>query len=284
MVQGKKVLLIVLAHPDDETFGMGGTLAHYAQAGVEVHLVCATRGEAGTVAPELLQGFASIADLREAELRCAASHLGLTGVHFLGHRDSGMAGSTDNLHPAALMNQPVEAVAAQVLEWIDALHPHVIVTFDPIGGNRHPDHMAAHQAALLAFQQACGLAGYSPKVDPPPARLYYGVFPKRWLKPLLKVMPLFGVDPHRYGRNKDMDLVALMEDSDYPVHARINYQHVAAQRSEAYNCHASQQSGSPRVRNILTWLSVLGGSRDYFMRAYPSAPPGLHETDLFAGL
>ena len=221
MKQGNEVLLVVLAHPDDETFGMAGTLAHYAQKGVAVHLVCATRGEAGTVDPEFLKGYTSIAELREAELRCAAKHLGLSGVYFLGHRDSGMAGSLDNQNPAALMNQPVETVAAQVLAWIDRLHPQVIVTFDPIGANRHPDHMAVHKAAFLAFQQACGLEGQLQRVDPPPARLYYNVFPKRWLKPLLKLMPLLGADPRRYGRNKDMDLVALMEDGDFPIHTRF---------------------------------------------------------------
>jgi len=68
----KKVLLAVLAHPDDETFGTGGTLAYYAQKGVDVYLVCATRGEAGEVEAKMLQGYSSIGELREHELRCAA--------------------------------------------------------------------------------------------------------------------------------------------------------------------------------------------------------------------
>src|SRR3989304_5201223 len=88
-----KKILAALAHPDDESFGMGGTLALYAQRGVDVHLVCATRGEAGTVEAEHLEGYASIAERRVAELRCAALRLGLSGVHFLDYRDSGMPGS-----------------------------------------------------------------------------------------------------------------------------------------------------------------------------------------------
>jgi len=92
----------VLAHPDDETFGMGGTLALYASQGVEVHLVCATRGEVGEMDPKLLEGFASIAERRESELCCAADMLGLKAVHFLDYRDSGMPGSPDNTHPMAL--------------------------------------------------------------------------------------------------------------------------------------------------------------------------------------
>ncbi len=86
-------------------------MALYAQRGVQVHLVCATRGEAGQVSAECLQGFDSVADLRVSELRCAAGILGLAGVHFLDYRDSGMSGSSDNQHPQALAAAPVEEVA-----------------------------------------------------------------------------------------------------------------------------------------------------------------------------
>ncbi|MCJ7585571.1 MAG: PIG-L family deacetylase, partial [Anaerolineales bacterium] len=148
----KPVLLAVLAHPDDESFGMGGTLALYASRGVDVHLVCATRGEVGEV--DDLKGFASIAELREAELRCAAVHLGLKGVHFLDYRDSGMDGSPDNQHPNALAAQPLDEVAAKVVHYIRELHPRVVLTFDPIGGYRHPDHIAIQKATVRAFEQA----------------------------------------------------------------------------------------------------------------------------------
>jgi len=92
-------ILAVLAHPDDESFGMGGTLAYYAQRGVKIHLVCATRGEVGEVEPEYLAEYQSIAELREAELRCAAEHLGIDGLHLLDYRDSGMPGTAHNRHP-----------------------------------------------------------------------------------------------------------------------------------------------------------------------------------------
>src|SRR5512135_2907871 len=110
----KPTLLAVLAHPDDESFGMGGTLAFYAARGVDVYLVCATRGEVGEVPPDLRKRFNSIAELRESELRCAAGILGLKGVYFLDYRDSGMPGSADNHHSKALAAQPIEEVAANV--------------------------------------------------------------------------------------------------------------------------------------------------------------------------
>src|SRR5436190_24344977 len=95
----RRTLLVVYAHPDDESFGNAGTIARYSAAGVAVHYACATRGECGSVAPELLQGHADIGALRTAELTCAAQALGLAAVHFLGYRDSGMAGMPDNRHP-----------------------------------------------------------------------------------------------------------------------------------------------------------------------------------------
>ena len=150
----KLTLLAVLAHPDDESFGMGGTLALYAARGVDVHLVCATRGEVGEVAPELLKGFESVAKLRESELRCAVGVLGLTGVHFLGYRDSGMPGSLDNTHPNALAAQPLDTVAGKVVRYIRELKPQIVLTFDPIGGYRHPDHIAIQRATVRAFEQA----------------------------------------------------------------------------------------------------------------------------------
>ncbi len=156
----ERTLLAVLAHPDDESFGTGGTLALYATRGVQVHLLCATRGEVGTVAPEMLEGHASVGDLRQSELECAAGHLGLAGVHFLGYRDSGMQGSPDNRHPQALVAASLDKVAADIVTWIRRLRPQVVITFDPIGGYHHPDHIACHNATRLAFEAAGDPARY----------------------------------------------------------------------------------------------------------------------------
>ena len=103
---GKKILAI-LAHPDDETFGMGGTLAYYAAHGADVKLICTTRGEAGDVAPAFLEKYDTVAELRAAELACAANKLGISEYHFLGYRDSGMTGAPSNEHPQALMNSQI---------------------------------------------------------------------------------------------------------------------------------------------------------------------------------
>jgi N-acetyl-1-D-myo-inositol-2-amino-2-deoxy-alpha-D-glucopyranoside deacetylase len=280
----KRILLAVLAHPDDESFGMGGTLAYYSQQGVEVHLVCATRGEAGTVDPENLVGFDSVADLRESELRCAASSLGLAGVHFLDYRDSGMSGSPDNGHPDALAAQPTEEVATRIVQYIRKLKPQVVVTFDPIGGYKHPDHIAIHKATVMAFEQARCLGSESEDIPNPPQKLYFHIFPKKMLKLYVCLMPLLGQDPRHYGRNKDIDLLSLSRIGDFPIHARISYQKVQLLRAAASTCHESQLPGGFRNRGLFRWLSALAGRRDYFMRAFPPVEKKMGERDLFAGL
>lgn len=268
-----KTLLAVLAHPDDESFGMGGTLALYARQGWQVYLICATRGEAGTVDPEHLQGHASIADLRESELRCAAGHLGLLGIIFLNYRDSGMAGSADNTHPRAHIAQPLETVAADVLRHLRALKPEVVVTFDPIGGYRHPDHIHIHKATVLAFEKASD-ANYLPEAGEPfqPARLYFHTIPRGFLKIAVKLIRLFGGDPAKWGRNKDIDLASLAEVY-FPTHARINYKSVSEQKTLASACHASQ-GGMQMRRGILGLVFRLLGEYDTYMQAYPPVQPG----------
>ncbi len=283
----RKTLLAVLAHPDDESFGFGGTLAMYARQGTDVYLVCATRGEVGTVDPKFMAGFHSVAELRESELRCASGHLGLAGVYFLDYRDSGMPGSPDNSHPQALAAQPLEQVAAKVARYIRLLHPQVVVTFDPIGGYKHPDHIAIHRATVRAFELADDPSFVDDAASPcepfKPSKLYFHVMPRGVFKVAVRLLPLFGQDPRRFGRNHDVDLLSLAKEGDFPVHARINYRPVAELRDAAAACHASQSDGTP-ARGPLRWARLLFGTQDLFMRSSPPASSGVRERDLFAGL
>jgi LmbE family N-acetylglucosaminyl deacetylase len=275
-------LMAVLAHPDDESFGTGGTLALYAQQGVSVHLVCATRGEVGSVSEEMMKGFNEIGDLREHELRCAAEILGLKGVHFLGYRDSGMPGSEDNNHPQALAAAPVEQVTERLVPLIRRLRPQVVITFDPIGGYCHPDHVAIHHATVQAFH-AAGDEAYACEDLPPyqPQKLYFHTFPRRMMRLLVRLLSLFGMNPRRFGRNNDIDLVQITEP-DFPVHARINYRSVAVAKQGASACHASQTG--PPSGGLLGLIFRLGAPRETYMRAYPPAAAGLQERDLFEGV
>ena len=263
-----KTILSVLAHPDDESFGMGGTLALYAKKGYDVYLVCATRGEVGDVDPENMKGFSSIAELREGELRCAAGHLGLKGVFFLDYRDSGMPGSPDNLHPDAQVAHPVDEVAGKVVKYIRELKPDVVLTFDPIGGYRHPDHIHIHQATVLAFEKAAD-ASFHPEAGVPfqPGKLYFHTFPRGFLKLAVKLMPLFGQNPRKFGRNGDIDIKSIAE-VDFPTHAKINIQSVDEIKAAAGACHASQ--GGIGIRGgVLGLFTKLFGEYEEYMQAYP---------------
>lgn len=280
-------LLAVLAHPDDETFGMGGTLAVYASRGVDVYLVCATRGEVGEIDPEFMEKFQSPACLRTQELKCAAEVLGIRKVFFLNYRDSGMAGSKSNLHAKALVAQPLEEVAHKVTHYIRKLKPDVVLTFDPIGGYRHPDHIAIHKATVRAFDLAAdgdhfddpeGLAPFQA------ARLYFYTINNSFLRKVVFVLQLLGKDPHHYGRNKDIDIASIAAQR-FPTHVRINYGQVAEIRAKAVACHASQGGADMNKGLQGLIMRMTNQKRETFMQAFPI--PGEKQPisdDLFAGL
>lgn len=143
----QKTMLVVLAHPDDESFPMGGTLAKYAANQTRVTLVCATRGEAGVVGvpPE------AAGRIREAELRRAAAELGLSEVRFLDYHDGTLA----QIDP--------EEFVSRLSDLLREIRPDVVLTFGPDGISGHPDHVTLSAHFTQAFDRAAL----------PSARLYY---------------------------------------------------------------------------------------------------------------
>ncbi|HMB25564.1 MAG: PIG-L deacetylase family protein [Chloroflexota bacterium] len=279
-----KTILAVLAHPDDESFGLGGTLALYARKGYDTYLVCATRGEVGTVDEEHLNGFKDTAELRTVELERAAKILDLKDVFFLDYRDSGMPGTEENKHPNAQINHPVEEVAGRVVKYIRELKPDIVLTFDPIGGYKHPDHIHIHQATVLAFEKADD-ASFHPEAGTPfkPRALYYQVFPRSFLKWMTRLMPLLGKDPTKWGTNGDINLKELA-DVDFPVHVRVDISPVAAIKAEAGAQHVSQ-GGVGMRRGLVGFVTRMFGEKEDYMRAYPPVNgDSRRRRDLFDGV
>jgi len=277
----KRTLCFIGAHPDDETFGLGSTLAHYAADGVKVYYICATRGEAGMNNLNHLGEFKSLGELRSNELNCAAKILGLAGVVHFGYRDSGMLGTDDNKHPEALAIAPLGEVSERIVKVIRNLKPDVVITHDPIGGYRHPDHVVVHNATVKAFEIAADPTKY-PEAGSAfqPQKLYFHVLSRKLLKVAVKLMPLFGQDPRHFGQNKDVDLASLAE-VDFPINAVIRPTKAAVRmRNEAMLCYASQSGSGPARRNLLFLIRRFLGQRDSFMRAYPPVK-GCQEHDLF---
>jgi LmbE family N-acetylglucosaminyl deacetylase len=263
-----KTILAVLAHPDDESFGLGGTLALYASKGYDTYLICATRGEVGTVDEEYLNGFKDIAELRTQELMRAAKYLRLKNVFFLGYRDSGMPGMEENKHPEAQINHPIDEVAGVVVKYIRELKPDIVLTFDPIGGYKHPDHIHIHKATLLAFEKADDVS-FHPEAGAPfkPRALYYQVFPRWFLKWMTRLLSLTGKDPTKWGRNGDINLKDLAE-VEFPVHVRLDIRSVSEIKRQAGAQHASQ-GGVGMRRGLMGFMSRVFGEKEDYMRAFP---------------
>ncbi|MDV2988724.1 MAG: PIG-L family deacetylase [Dehalogenimonas sp.] len=285
MTTTPKRLLFVGAHPDDESFGPGATLALYVQNGVSVYYVCATGGESGTVEAKYLNGFPSIRDLRQSELECAAKALGLAKVFYLGYRDSGMPGSPDNQNPESLFRAPLADVTARIVKIIREVKPQVVLTHDPRGDYGHPDHVAVHQAATAAFH-AAGDAGQFPHCGQSfsPQKLYYNVMPHRLLKLIIRFLPLFGQDPKRFGRNHDIDLTTIVNQT-LPATTVIKLDRRSLRiRHAASICHQSQMQGGSLRRTVSNLLERFSGANDVFSLAFPQQSGGKTENDLFQDL
>ncbi len=269
----KRVLVGVFAHPDDESFGPGGTLARYAAEGAEVHVIIATDGIAGSYEEGMdFKDHTSLAQVRSRELADAAVALGVTSIWSLPYRDSGMRGAADNDDPQALIQAPMETLVAEILDYLKMLRPQVVLTHDPFGGYGHPDHIRVCEAVTAAFHMATG-----------PQKLYYTAFPKRFLKVMVRLMPLWGMDPRALGRNKDINLVEI-STWETPTTAKLDIRAYMDARDAASRAHASQYNGGPSWAQMFPDVikkQVLG--TDAFTRAYPP-PNGGMETDLFAGV
>ncbi|MYW93292.1 N-acetyl-1-D-myo-inositol-2-amino-2-deoxy-alpha-D-glucopyranoside deacetylase [Amycolatopsis rubida] len=159
----KRKLLLVHAHPDDESIATGGVIARYAAEGAEVCVVTCTLGEEGEIVPpRLARLVAAEADqlggYRSGEMAAAAAALGLARHDYLGGigrwRDSGMAGTPAAEHPRAFTGGPAVEQAAQLRELIDDFAPQVVVTYDSFGGYGHPDHIRAHEITMAAAPEA----------------------------------------------------------------------------------------------------------------------------------
>ncbi len=157
-------ILLVHAHPDDETINNGATMALYAALGAQVTLVTCTRGEEGEVlVPELAHLASNESDQlgphREIELANAMKALGISDFRFLGDastrfRDSGMMGTPQNDRPDVFWQANLATTSDLLATVIDEIKPHVLITYDEIGGYGHPDHIQAHRVAMAAAERA----------------------------------------------------------------------------------------------------------------------------------
>ena len=231
-----KTLLAIFAHPDDESFCAGGALATLAAAGTKVHLLCLTRGEAGSVAPALLKAadVGSVAELRTVELERACELLGVQPPLWLSYQDSGF--HRPSTLPRRLVDAEERAVSGQIAAVITTLKPEVLLTFDPHGFYGHPDHIATHRAAL----QAWFTTGYFPD---PPERLYYPI-PSAAMIERFRSAGFGDLEPQRRA-------IASTE-----IAVRIDASAVTEQKRAAILAHASQSGAGSGIDRLLPELRL----------------------------
>ncbi len=200
-------ILLVHAHPDDETINNGATMALYASLGADVTLVTCTRGEEGEVlVPGLSHLASSDQDLlgahREIELANAMKALGITDYRFLGHyRDSGMMGTDQNNRPDVFWQAGLDSAARELVNIIEEVKPHVLITYDEIGGYGHPDHIQAHRVAMRASELATWQI----------QKIYWNTMPKSVIAESIAKMKEIGSD--FFGAETADDLPFAKDDS-----------------------------------------------------------------------
>jgi len=172
-------------------------------------------------------------------------------------------------------------VAGRVVKYIRQFKPDVVLTFDPIGGYKHPDHIHIHKATVFAFANSDNDSFYPEAGEPfKPRALYFQVFPRWFLRVMTRIMPLFGKDPSKWGRNGDINIKELAEVT-FPVHVRLNVRPVSDAKHKASECHASQGGGQMR-RGLMGFVTRMFGEHEDYMRAYPPVDGGFtRKADLF---
>lgn len=235
-------LLVVKAHPDDESYGHAGLILRCRQRRIPVALVCATRGEAG-IAPARLPAGEEAGALRLRELAAARRVLGLQRVEVIGVPD----GQSERWDLALVRHHVARAMRI--------FRPTVVATFGPEGVTGHPDHITIGRVATeVFFELRAQWQTEHALADGALGRLYHVAVPKE-------------LERHRPGelRGRD-DITTVLDVSD-----------LWEQKRAALRCHASQMRHvdleSPALREAL--------SREHLVRVFPPPPAGLRETDLF---
>ena len=299
-------LLLVHAHPDDESIGQGATMAKYAAEGRGVTLVTCTAGEMGEILVPGLEHLAAdrddlLGEHRKEELAAAMKELGVTDHRFLGgfgtYRDSGMAWHEDGhaigdpeviaQHPNAFWNADLTEAADHLVAVIREVRPQVLVTYDQFGGYGHPDHIQAHRVAMYGAQLAA-VPSYRRDLGEAwdIAKIYWGAMSESRMRASLRALRDAGDTTSFEGMDPDGPLPRFVSP-DEDLAAGVDATEYVDRKLAAMRAHATQiTTDGPFFALSNNQGNVVWGTEFYRLakgRLGPVGEDGL-ETDLFAGL
>jgi N-acetyl-1-D-myo-inositol-2-amino-2-deoxy-alpha-D-glucopyranoside deacetylase len=278
-------LLLVHAHPDDESIGTGATMAKYAAEGARVTLVTCTLGEEGEVlVPELELLAADKADqlggwrIHELDEACAA--LGVDDHRFLGgagrYRDSGMMGTPANDNPRCFWRADLDEAAAHLIDVIHEVRPQVVVTYDDFGAYGHPDHIQAHRVATRAVEQTLDIV----------AKFYWTGIPRSVMQAGIDALRASG-DTSFFGDVESADDVPLAKPDDV-ITTAIDARDFLDAKLDAMRAHATQIQVDGPFFALSNNVGHKAFGREHYILTRGERGPGEGEhnweTDLFAGL
>ena len=286
-VSAAKRLLLVHAHPDDETINNGVTMAKYAASGAQVTLVTCTRGEEGEVLVTELANLASdkddkLGEHREVELKDAMAQLGINDFRFLGApikkwRDSGMMGTTQNDRGDVFWQADLDEASHELVKIILEIQPQVLITYDEFGGYGHPDHIKAHRVAMRATELATEQGWQISKI-------YWNTMPRSVIQMGIEKMKEVGSD--FFGAESADDLPFAKPDE--LVSTVVNAPEYVPAKLAAMKAHATQISvdGPFFALSNNLGLSVWGDEYYTLVKGEKSAPFDTNgrELDIFAGI
>lgn len=280
-------LLLVHAHPDDESINNGATMAKYAHEGFEVALVTCTRGEEGEIlVPELATAASDkedrLAPIRERELAAALTALGVSKHWFLGapekqYRDSGMMGTPQNDRDDVFWRADIQEVSALLAHYITDFKPHVLITYDEFGGYGHPDHIQAHRVAMKAAEIAGNQGWDIPKI-------YWNIMPRSVVQKGMDAMREIGSD---FFGAESIDELPFVKDDSF-VHAIIDATEYVEMKKDAMRAHRTQIAVDGPFFALSNLLGMQVFGMEYYTRVKGNAGSAIdadgHESDLFSGI
>ncbi len=276
-------IMAVFAHPDDEG-AIAGTLATYIASGVEVMLVCATRGEAGEISDPALASPETLGAVRQKELEASCAILGIQQLRFLDYCDSGMAGTAENGHPTAFVQANPAEVIGKLVGLMREFQPDIVITFEPFGWYGHPDHQAASRWTTDAYTLAGDASAYPDHGAAwQPQRLFYAVIPFSKFQIMFQeaaAAGMFEINPMFESIPQEQQL-----QTESAVTHIIDAAVLFDTKQSAMRAHQTQFSEEHMFRAIPREMMIKISGKEYFIQVDPPPAQTLAQDplpDLFA--